>query len=1514
MQNAHLKKRVMAALISGVLATGTTAVIATNASADQLVVDAYQKLDEAQLQELIAEQKKLAQIHTGYDNSTQTLPTEYGPGWCIDWGIDNPWNNKVGGYDVRKLTGTSGRVGDGMAIDENVRIAAINLTKSMLADYDKYMNGDASVLPMLEKKNTFLQALLANNLGVLNDVRGNIQQQDSTLFYSLTGFSIVHQTLPAGNPNHEANYVLNPDESKLAKIKQTVKPGEFVTVLVPKNYNLNLNPKQSKTFQRIITVHQPGLDIYPDKPDYNFETEVEETTTPRSTVTTTVNEPDHEATTTVPAGNPYTTTVTETAPATVTTERRSREPITSTVTTTRPERVTTVTNTKPVETEVVTTTENGTPVTKTVKKTPEPEIVTETIPSTVATETQTITEETVTKTVPAQPVTKTSVVTPVSTVKTTVPGRTGEVVTTVTGEPTTVTKTISQNDHYYTEKVYEKVREVYEYYQFAGFTKEEQSKVIDLDKRIKDSWTFEVTEGSEYVIVERNEDGKLVVTPRPGFKGEGKVTIVVTDSDGNEHVYRLTINNTVNVDESTHVKVNNFFYNINTGGNGDRFKLINIDEGETHKTVKGGDIAVVKDDGQGHLKVTPKDGVTKGEVIVEITDKQGNTRENVITIENKESQYNVSREILNTSVGFVEHRGGKAEITEGKDVITVEEAEVNGDKVWKIVPKDGVTEGEAHVVFTDEEGIEYNFDFKVVPDPNGGPKVIEHDINFDGNVDVQRKDGYEAKVVEGQDLVDLTETDKTWTVTPKQDNDDLRTKGGKAVVHVKDANGQLVGVVTINIKPQSFEVPTEPATREREIVDRATANFHLGAQDSGHWFKVEALDGSSLSDLLQNSEDYDGKKLEEDLELHFKPGADGKFKVTEFLDYGEDQVDENAIPLVEYTYTVKPYQPREAEYTITSENEIDLQGTKLSVVEGEDLLESVPTAGESKIKITPKGDANGDVVIENKTDDGYVFERYTLHITPGRGANKGEVTEKNMTWTGTARISKDEGDTYKIVSAKDAEGNDVDGNDLVRVKEENGQFVVTGRAGKTGVVTITVSDKRGVYATYKLNIGEAEGARVYNYQISTNSEFRATLVEKSNKFVVIDGEDYFENPTNDGNQWIAKPKASAAGKTATIEEWDADGNVINTYNLKIVEGKSTGSREVRDYIVMGSTKTDKPMTKGNSFKVVSGTEFVDAKSNNDGTFSVTPKSGTEGKTVVTEEYDKDGNVVRKISSLIVPSGSKVENGAILGENKDLGVKIDRDEKTGKVTIKFEKEDGSIAVLEGAELVDQETDKDGNVVLTPKNPNGNNKVIFIPLAGGVQGKKPMEVDVQVNVDADAGANGGNGKGDVNVGSSDPKCIASLVGLASPLLLLIPLGVLSQVNIPGLEGLRGQLNAAIQDANDRIQQGLGIYDRDRASRAAGVQGAFSVENSQMIGVAAGALGVITAGLLIGDAVLRACGQEESTSSYQLGEATDNDTLRYGSSGKPAEAPKSEESEAAKSEESEAPKSEEAAAAEK
>ncbi|MDK8305380.1 hypothetical protein QP866_00525 [Corynebacterium imitans] len=1506
MQNANLKKRIMAALISGVLATGTTAVIAPEASAaDQMIVEAYQRLDEASLRQFEIEQGKLAKRYPKWTQSVQVLSTKQGPGWCIDWGIDSSWNNPDG-FEVRKLTGQSGRFGQGYAIDESIRIAAITLTKSMLNDYKQWEKTSSSSLEQdIRKKNRYLQALLGNNPSELNGVRELIHDRDLIKFENLTGFSITR----VQNPSDGVNYRLVPNQTKLAEMKKKIGPNEYVTVLVPKNYNWNMNKRKEWTFQRLITIYQPGLDLsWQPKPDYDFSTTVVET--PKETHTEITTMPEHVTTVTEP-GKPVTKTIVTEEPTTVT--RTSTLPASTAVTTvTEPDRVITTTKTHPAKTTEVVRTENGTPVTETKTITPAPEIVTETKKGETKTVTSTVTDTTVTETVPGEKKTVTQVETPEVTTTRTVPAGETTVTKTVEGEPTTVT--VNKDSKYYTEKVYESIKEVYEYYQFAGFTKEEKSKVIELDKRISGSWSFRITEGSEYVIVERGEkDGQLIVTPRPGIDGEHKVTIVVTDDQGREHVYRLTINNTVNIDESINVKVNNFFYNINTGGEGDRFKVLKYNEGETWKKVKGGELVDVKDDGKGSLTVTPKDGVTSGEVIVTITDKQGNERENIITIENKDSKYDVTRTILNTSVGFVEYRGGDFKIIEGEDVLEIKPVEVNGEKVWKIIPK--VEEGSARVVFTDKDGIEYTFTFEVVKDPNGGPQVVQHNINYTGNVEIERREDYRYEVVKGDHLLNeeqlnieetTRETDgkKVWKITPNEDDLELKENGGTAIINIKDSDDRLVGIFTIYIE-RDVSGDVEKVTRERDVVDRSRVNVFLGDHKTNH-FTVEPLDDAKLGNFFEEPEKYEGKEIKSDLALKFKPGAEGRFKVTEFVQKpiqeeikddkgnvtGYKTVGYDNVPITEYVYTVKPFEPSESTYTITADNEVDLQGKKLYVTEGGDLLESTPTDGESKFKLVPKADAEGKVVIENRTDDGFVFERYILNITPGRAASKDNVTEKTMTWSGVARINKEEGHTYKFVSAKDAKGNDIDGEKLVRVKEENGEFVVSGRAGKTGTVTIAVSDNRGVYATYKLTINEAEGARVYDYQISTNAEFRATLVEKSNQFVVIDGGEYLETPNNDGNQWTVKPKQSGVGKTATVEEWDQDGNVLNTYNLKIVQGATSGSRHLRDYLIVGQAKAYEPISEGNTFKVVQGADHVNTGKDDKGNFTLTPKSGTDNKTVVTEEYDKDGILVRTITSLIIPE-NLTSNGAFLGDNRDVA-KIIRDEKTGQITVVFDKEGGDVAIAEGSDLVDQSRDGN-NIILTPKQ-GADGTIIFIPVLDGSQNKS--EVEVRINTSN----NQGSGAGNVNVGSSDPKCIASLVGLASPLLLLIPLGILSQVHIPGLEGVRGQLNAAIKEANDRIQQGLGIYDRDRAQRAAGLQGAFAIENSQMIGIAAGGLGLITAGLLIGDAVLRACGQQEATSSYQLGKATDNETLMYGSSGKPAE------SEAAK------PEDEKAAAEEK
>ena len=67
--------------------------------------------------------------------------------------------------------------------------------------------------------------------------------------------------------------------------------------------------------------------------------------------------------------------------------------------------------------------------------------------------------------------------------------------------------------------------------------------------------------------------------------------------------------------------------------------------------------------------------------------------------------------------------------------------------------------------------------------------------------------------------------------------------------------------------------------------------------------------------------------------------------------------------------------------------------------------------------------------------------------------------------------------------------------------------------------------------------------------------------------------------------------------------------------------------------------------------------------------------------------------------------------------------------------------------------------------------------------------------------------------------------------------------------------------------------------------------------MLGLAAGSLAAITLGLLIVDGVMRACGQEEMTSSYKIGEAMDSEFLMHGSSGKSAESTKKESASSSK-----------------
>ena len=1396
LHNANLKKRIMTAMVTGVMATGAVvsaplAEAASEKTSSQQIVGAYEKLSGADL----ARYDQIRQQTVSEDQAIDLLPSSVGAGWCIDWGLGNPWD--TGNYEVRKLTGASGRVGDGDRISEDIHIAAINVVKALQKDYKAYADGDTSKADAIEAKNAILRALLSNQLGYLNQAREDVKKFHNSQFESLTGFRIDRHDAPKGEPNY---YLIKLDRHD--EIAKTVKPGEYVTVLVPLGYDFNIVPE--KSFQRLIPVPQPGLEEDP-KPKPSEET------TPKTT------EPIVE-----------TVTITE-------------SPVTTTVT--RPQEVVTT-----VPQPGTTVTQPGTTVTQ---------------PGTTVTEPgPTVTEPGTTVTQPGTTVTRPEQVT---TVTSTNPAVTETVTTTITPEPKITTTTVTDVEKYFVEKYYERVKEVSEYYYFAGFTYGEKSKVIEMPEKIGNKWTFEIIKGSDIVIVERSEDGKLVITPREDFEGEGEVEILITDDKGNQHIYRIKVTDTVAVKDSLNVKVNNFFYTLNAGSE-DRITTIPWKPGEDIDWGLGydkdgnliqpehGEVEILKDEENGTVTVKAGEDYT-GNVIVRITEDSGEVRENIVTVENKTSKFDVTREILNTSTAKIEYRGGDYKILgDGDKKVTIEQ---DGD-VWVVTPKDGAT-GDVEIVFTDENGFEYKYTLKLIDDKNAGPSVTHRELEYKSETPdtlfIEYIENHTAEIVAGDDVAKIEKKGDNWIVTP------TNPEGGQATVHIKDENGRLVAVWIVDIAPQA-EQDVENQEVNRKVNDRATVEISRGSIDFN---RLEVTEGAEYLTEGADGSDFGDK---DNLNLKFKPVPEGETRTVKVVEYAKTADGEK--PVKTYTYTVEPSPVREMNYTITADNELKLYGTKFRVAKGGDLLAEQPEKDASEIKVTPKRDAKGTLVIENVSDDGYVFERYTFEITPGRSA---EVTPENTTmgWNQTATIASEDGEKVEVL----------EGEDLVDVTREGDKLLVTGEnKKKTGKALIQVSDERGVYAKYEITLTEPKRNGLYTYKISTSTEFQATLVNEENRFQVIKGADAFEAPEEKNGQWILRPKADKVGETGIVAEYNKDGEEINRYKLEIVESKTTGARQQTDFLIEGDAKELKKLDEGNKVVVVSGSDLVDLKDNG-GSVALTAKNGSAGKVVRAEERNSNGDLVRTISYAIYPAGTRTAEGNVISENNDLPVVIENSIKNDSpVNVTFPDNVNEIVFTKGKEYFEEVKKTDEGVTLVPRKDLKDGTYEASYLLVGPDGQAYGEREIEINVNVESGTRV------EEKGSSaelDGKCIAGIVGLTAPLLLAIPLGILSQVQIPGLEGVSAQINGAIQQANDQIQRGLGIYDEDRAQRAAGIQGAFSIENPQMLGMAAGALGAISLGLLAVDGVMRACGAEEYTSSYMIGKATDNETLMNGSSGK-------------------------------
>ncbi|OFU58281.1 hypothetical protein HMPREF3120_00820 [Corynebacterium sp. HMSC11D10] len=1061
--------------------------------------------------------------------------------------------------------------------------------------------------------------------------------------------------------------------------------------------------------------------------------------------------------------------------------------------------------------------------------------------------------ETVTKTVSPQEtktVTKTAT-TVVETVKRSGAPRTET--QTVTAEPSTkVVETTVVNKNYKTVERTSTVERYTRHFTYAfAFEGNEKTQIIDVDKL--GDWKLEIIDDSNGLVeirkVERN--GKDVIEIVPKREGKGTVRFVITDSEGNRHEYTVNI-----VNEKTEkvtvndVTVNNHFFNV---GVSNIDQTITVPAGWDYKVDGPGELVKVEGSSN-QYKLKVDDGVTKGQIKVTVFEKvngkpTGAENNYIFMIDTTTDGSTYTRVIGNLNSYILEIEGveEKPEIVEGADKI--EKIEKRGDS-WVVTPKKDAT-GDVVIKAVDKDGKTHTFNLK-----------IEHGTNVSvDNVTKLMDEGDTVTIDYKDDTSDLTKEIVSESGEWKWDEQDpwkvTNVTNGTLVFNVykETGNGRvLIGTYTLVAKVKSeSKYPTAKVTQD--VLDRNTVILKLGTPGN----KFEPKEGKDLFDK-EVDENGNWKVLP-------KVGTDDKIVIVE--KFGDDE-------LVEYTINVTPSEIKEVRKNVTSGATVNISRDNLKVTQGKDLLDG------GDIKVTKGKDplnggdinqyslefvdgANGEVVVEVLNSRGIAFQRYTYVVTPqGAREEKFELTpnsESSITMNSSEF-------TY-----------DVKGEDVIDVKREGDTLLVTPKDGKTGTATVEIKSGNTVVERYTYTVvpGKNGGntASSDDYKLSVDGRFTITRIN-NNPIEIIEGKEWVEYDEEDG-KWILVPKGpESIGKTVKVIERRGD-VVVRRYNIEVLpEGKQLNFEEFRT-VLYKNIKDSVDFGEKYTYKVVHGKDLVTVTEPEPGKLAIEAQPGKRGLAQI-EIRDPEGNLVRVVDAVIPDTSEgelpKPRPSIKPNPGKEGSYIVDFEGGSNNVEINICTGDGSCTIVPNNKVVD----KGSHLEVDPgKVPDGS-KLVVVPIENGVRSDKREDyVEIDLGVDLQ-----GN-KTEKGSSELDGKCIASIVGLSAPLLLAIPLGILSQVRIPGLEGLSAQVNDAIRQANDQIQRGLGIYNEDRSRRAAGFQGAFNVANPEMLSLAAGSLGAITLGLFLIDGVLRACGQEEMTSSYKIGEATGQEWMMYGSSGK-------------------------------
>ncbi|MGV0372908.1 hypothetical protein ACUY2A_05910, partial [Corynebacterium pilbarense] len=145
------------------------------------------------------------------------------------------------------------------------------------------------------------------------------------------------------------------------------------------------------------------------------------------------------------------------------------------------------------------------------------------------------------------------------------------------------------------------------------------------------------------------------------------------------------------------------------------------------------------------------------------------------------------------------------------------------------------------------------------------------------------------------------------------------------------------------------------------------------------------------------------------------------------------------------------------------------------------------------------------------------------------------------------------------------------------------------------------------------------------------------------------------------------------------------------------------------------------------------------------------------------------------------------------------------------------------------------------------------------------KVPSDVDLKPG-DKILVEDGDKNKTEATVGIDTGKCVATSVGFGLPLLALIPLGLATQMEIPGLSNVVADANAQLQAANTQIQQQLGLFNPEIAAQVDAANRQLAQFGADLGTVAAG-IALIAAGILAGTLIYDNCSPNGGSSVKDL-----------------------------------------------